>query len=133
VACAELLDHKKDIYMPMGQTAEVVAERHQVSRQSQDEFACLSILPWRAIRPVRHLPAVPYRCDAALRLDFGTRGVVPPAVCPRKGIEAKAPAMRPQPRIVRPQRGPGVPGARPQAPPRERQSRGGSHVGARRQ
>ena len=32
-----------------------------------------------------------------------------------KGIEAKAPAMRPAPRIVRPQRGPGVPGARPQA------------------
>jgi acetyl-CoA acyltransferase len=37
-----LLDHKKDIYMPMGQTAEVVAERYQVSRQRQDEFALLS-------------------------------------------------------------------------------------------
>ena len=32
-----------------------------------------------------------------------------------KGIEAKAPEMRPAPRVVRPQRGPGVPGARPQA------------------
>ena len=30
-----------------------------------------------------------------------------------KGIEAKAPEMRPAPRVVRPQRGPGVPGARP--------------------
>ena len=37
-----LLDHKKDIYMPMGQTAEIVAERYKVSRQSQDEFALLS-------------------------------------------------------------------------------------------
>ncbi|HEX7410402.1 MAG TPA: DUF6600 domain-containing protein [Candidatus Binatia bacterium] len=32
-----------------------------------------------------------------------------------KGIEAKAPQMRPEPRIVRPQGGPGVPGAHPQA------------------
>ena len=32
-----------------------------------------------------------------------------------KGIEAKAPEMRPAPRIVQPQRGPGVPRARPQA------------------
>jgi hypothetical protein len=32
-----------------------------------------------------------------------------------KGIETKAPQMRPAPRIVQPQRGPGVPGARPQA------------------
>jgi acetyl-CoA acetyltransferase family protein len=37
-----LLDHKKDIYMPMGQTAEVVAERYSVSRERQDEFALLS-------------------------------------------------------------------------------------------
>ncbi len=34
-----LLDHKKDIYMPMGLTAEVVAERYKVSRQAQDELA----------------------------------------------------------------------------------------------
>ncbi len=31
-----------DIYIAMGQTAENVAEYKQVSRQSQDEFACLS-------------------------------------------------------------------------------------------
>ncbi|MGD9763338.1 MAG: acetyl-CoA C-acyltransferase [Candidatus Binatia bacterium] len=37
-----LLEHKRDIYMPMGQTAEVVAERYKVSRQAQDEFALLS-------------------------------------------------------------------------------------------
>jgi acetyl-CoA acetyltransferase family protein len=37
-----LLDHKKDIYMPMGLTAEVVAERYKVSRESQDEFALAS-------------------------------------------------------------------------------------------
>ncbi len=37
-----LLDHKKDIYMPMGQTAEIVAQRYGVSRDSQDEFALAS-------------------------------------------------------------------------------------------
>lgn len=37
-----LLDHKKDVYMPMGLTAEIVAERYKVSREKQDEFALLS-------------------------------------------------------------------------------------------
>ena len=37
-----LLDHKKDIYMPMGSTAEIVADRYKVSRESQDEFALAS-------------------------------------------------------------------------------------------
>ncbi len=31
--------HKPEIYMSMGDTAEVVAERYKVSRQSQDEYA----------------------------------------------------------------------------------------------
>jgi acetyl-CoA C-acetyltransferase len=30
------------VYMPMGQTAEIVAERYKVTRQSQDEYALLS-------------------------------------------------------------------------------------------
>lgn len=37
-----LLDHKKAVYMPMGLTAEVVAERYKVAREKQDEFALLS-------------------------------------------------------------------------------------------
>jgi acetyl-CoA acetyltransferase family protein len=37
-----LLEHKRAIYMPMGQTAEVVAERYKISRQAQDEYALLS-------------------------------------------------------------------------------------------
>lgn len=37
-----LLEHKPAIYMPMGQTAEVVAERYKISRQPQDEYALLS-------------------------------------------------------------------------------------------
>jgi acetyl-CoA acetyltransferase family protein len=37
-----LLDHKKDIYMPMGITAEIVADRYKVSREKQDELALLS-------------------------------------------------------------------------------------------
>ena len=37
-----LLDHKKAVYMPMGLTAEVVAERYKVSREAQDELALAS-------------------------------------------------------------------------------------------
>ena len=37
-----LLEHKKDIYMPMGQTAEVVAGRYGITRERQDEFALAS-------------------------------------------------------------------------------------------
>ena len=37
-----LLEHNKDIYMPMGQTAEVVAGRYGITRERQDEFALIS-------------------------------------------------------------------------------------------
>jgi acetyl-CoA acyltransferase len=37
-----LLDHYKQIYMPMGLTAEVVAERYEVSRDAQDDYALVS-------------------------------------------------------------------------------------------
>jgi acetyl-CoA C-acetyltransferase len=37
-----MLEHKPEIYMPMGLTAEVVAKRYKVSRESQDEYALLS-------------------------------------------------------------------------------------------
>ncbi|MFM7142144.1 MAG: acetyl-CoA C-acyltransferase, partial [Alphaproteobacteria bacterium] len=37
-----LMDHKRDVYMPMGQTAEIVAERYKVSREKQDEMALAS-------------------------------------------------------------------------------------------
>jgi acetyl-CoA acyltransferase len=37
-----LMDHKKEIYIPMGLTAEIVAERYTVSREKQDEFALTS-------------------------------------------------------------------------------------------
>ena len=35
-------DHHSAVYMPMGQTAEIVAERYKISRESQDEYALLS-------------------------------------------------------------------------------------------
>jgi acetyl-CoA acyltransferase len=35
-------DHHSAIYMPMGQTAEIVAERYKVSREAQDQYALLS-------------------------------------------------------------------------------------------
>ena len=37
-----LMDHYKQIYMPMGLTAEVVAERYKVTREAQDEYALAS-------------------------------------------------------------------------------------------
>ncbi len=37
-----LTDHYKQIYMPMGLTAEVVAERYKVSREAQDQVALAS-------------------------------------------------------------------------------------------
>jgi len=37
-----LVEHRPDLYMPMLQTAEIVAERYGVSREAQDEFALLS-------------------------------------------------------------------------------------------
>jgi acetyl-CoA acyltransferase len=35
-------DHHSAVYMPMGQTAEIVAKRYKVTRQAQDEYALLS-------------------------------------------------------------------------------------------
>jgi acetyl-CoA acyltransferase len=37
-----LTEHYKQIYMPMGLTAEVVAERYKISREAQDEYALAS-------------------------------------------------------------------------------------------
>ncbi|ANE43449.1 acetyl-CoA C-acyltransferase [Deinococcus puniceus] len=37
-----LKEHKPDIYMPMLQTAEVVAKRYGISREAQDEYGLLS-------------------------------------------------------------------------------------------
>ncbi len=37
-----MMDHKKEIYIPMGLTAEIVAERYKVSREKQDEMALAS-------------------------------------------------------------------------------------------
>ena len=37
-----LLEHKPDIYMPMLQTAEIVAKRYGVSREAQDEYSFYS-------------------------------------------------------------------------------------------
>jgi len=37
-----LMDHKRDIYMPMGMTAEIVADRYKVARDKQDELAFAS-------------------------------------------------------------------------------------------
>jgi acetyl-CoA C-acetyltransferase len=37
-----ILDHKPELYMPMIDTAEVVARRYDVTREAQDEYALLS-------------------------------------------------------------------------------------------
>jgi acetyl-CoA C-acetyltransferase len=37
-----LVEHRPDIYMTMIETAEIVAERYQITREAQDEYALLS-------------------------------------------------------------------------------------------
>src|ERR1700747_2869408 len=37
-----LVEHQRDLYMTMIETAEIVAERYQVTREAQDEYALLS-------------------------------------------------------------------------------------------
>src|ERR1700751_1135236 len=37
-----LVEHRPDLYMTMIETAEIVAERYQVTRDSQDEYALMS-------------------------------------------------------------------------------------------
>jgi acetyl-CoA C-acetyltransferase len=37
-----LIEHRPDLYMTMIETAEIVAERYQVTRETQDEYALLS-------------------------------------------------------------------------------------------
>jgi acetyl-CoA acyltransferase len=37
-----LMEHYKQVYMPMGLTAEVVADRYKVTREAQDEYALTS-------------------------------------------------------------------------------------------
>jgi acetyl-CoA C-acetyltransferase len=37
-----LIEHRPDLYMTMIETAEIVAERYQVTREAQDEYALLS-------------------------------------------------------------------------------------------
>ena len=37
-----LVDHRPDLYMTMIETAEIVAERYQVTREAQDEYALSS-------------------------------------------------------------------------------------------
>jgi acetyl-CoA C-acetyltransferase len=37
-----LVEHRQDLYMAMIETAEIVAERYQVTREAQDEYALLS-------------------------------------------------------------------------------------------
>jgi acetyl-CoA C-acetyltransferase len=37
-----LLEHKREIYMPMIETADIVAQRYQVTREAQDDFSLLS-------------------------------------------------------------------------------------------
>src|SRR5262249_23703090 len=39
-----LVEHQPDLYMAMIETAEIVAERYQVTREAQDEYALLSQL-----------------------------------------------------------------------------------------
>ena len=45
-----LLQHKPELYMPMIETADIVAERYKVSREAQDEYALRKPAPHRRRR-----------------------------------------------------------------------------------
>src|SRR5437667_11113455 len=50
-----LLDHRPDVYMTMIETAEIVAERYQVTREAQDEYALQSQRRTAAAQEARRL------------------------------------------------------------------------------
>ena len=65
-----LLEHKPDIFMAMGNTAEVVARRYKVSREAQDEYALQSQLRYaRAVdagwiaEEIAPMPATMHQVD----------------------------------------------------------------------
>ena len=63
-----LLEHKPDIYLPMIDTAEVVAQRYQVTRDKQDEYALESQRRTAAAQEARRFDAeiVPFESRMAV-------------------------------------------------------------------
>ena len=65
-------EHKPGIYMVMGDTAEVVAKRYNISRQAQDEYSLVEPAAHRA-GPGRGLLRRRAGADDASRAAFSTR------------------------------------------------------------
>ncbi len=57
-----LVEHRSDLYMTMIETAEIVAERYQVTRERQDEFALQSQSAPRRLRPPAGSTPRSFRC-----------------------------------------------------------------------
>ncbi|PXX70957.1 acetyl-CoA C-acetyltransferase [Nocardia tenerifensis] len=85
-----LLEHRPDVYLPMLDTAEIVAERYRITRDTQDEFAVLSqqrtaaaqaagrfdaeIVPLETVRVIHdHATGTPARETISLTHDEGNR------------------------------------------------------------
>ena len=57
-----LIEHQSDVYMTMIETAEIVAERYQITRERQDEFALQSHVRTAAAQAAGRFDAEVSRC-----------------------------------------------------------------------
>ena len=64
-----LVEHRPDLYMMMIETAEIVAERYQVTREAQDEYALLSQQRTAAAQAEGRLAAETAPLPSVMRVD----------------------------------------------------------------
>ena len=64
-----LVEHRPDLYMTMIETAEIVAERYQVTREAQDEYALLSQQRTAAAQAEGRLAAETAPLPSVMRVD----------------------------------------------------------------
>jgi len=100
-----LLEHKPDIFMAMGNTAEVVARRYKVSRDAQDEYALQSQLRYaRAVEAgwiaeeIVPMPATMHKVDKQTGAESRVEVVVDRDECNRpdttlEGLQKLKPAF----------------------------------------
>ncbi len=71
-----LLAHKKEIYLPMIDTAEIVAQRYQVTRDRQDEYALASQVRTGAAQAAGRFDAEIVAMDSHMAVTDKATGVV---------------------------------------------------------
>jgi acetyl-CoA C-acetyltransferase len=71
-----LIEHRPDLYMTMIETAEIVAERYQVTRETQDEYALLSQSRTAAAQQAGRLDQEIAPLPAAMRVENRETGEI---------------------------------------------------------